>query len=168
MSKQRRRRLAKALMAGVALAGLNKMMAPGKDLSNTARESGKLKSIREAGKIKGMDGKVYKAKSDSMKFGKTLSGDPSFSIGVDKAANPRERAEIGKKYKEVAKKASEAYKKRSEAGMIGATTPKSKNQVDAMSKDFGLGMFDGAKKGKMIRARGGGMAMKGMKPTKLY
>ena len=164
MSKKSK--IKKALAGAASLYALNKFMAPGKDLSNTARESGKLKSIREAGKIKGMDGKVYKAKSDSMKFGKTLSGSPSFSIGVDKAANPRERAEIGKKYKEVAKKASEAYKKRSETGMIGATTPKSKNQLDAMSKDFGLSLLGGAKKGKMIKARGGGMAR--TKPTKMY
>lgn len=153
----RKSRIKKALAGAASLYALNKFMAPGKDLSNTARETGKIKS---------MAGKAYKAKSDSMKFGKTLSGGPSFSIGVDKAANPRERAEIGKKYKEVAKKASEAYKKRSEANMIGATTPKSKNQLDAMSKDFGLSLLGGAKKGKMIKARGGGMAR--TKPTKMY
>ena len=51
--------------------------------------------------------------------------------------------------------------------MLPSTMPKSKSQYEAMQKSSsGLGMFDGAKKGKMIKARGGGMAR--MKPTKMY
>ena len=49
--------------------------------------------------------------------------------------------------------------------------PKSESQFDAMqSKNSGLGIFDMNKGGsvKMIKARGGGMAIQGMKPTKLY
>ena len=41
--------------------------------------------------------------------------------------------------------------------------PKRKSQI---SSDFGLDLMGGAKTGKMVRARGGGMAR--MKPTKLY
>jgi len=47
--------------------------------------------------------------------------------------------------------------------MLSPTMPKRPNQI---SSDFGLGIMDGAKAGKMIKARGGGMAR--TKPTKLY
>ena len=53
--------------------------------------------------------------------------------------------------------------------MLSPTMPKSESQYDALTKkNSGLDMFGGAKKGKMIRARGGGLAKGGMRPTKLY
>ena len=62
-----------------------------------------------------------------------------------------------------------AVVKRKDAGMLSPTMPKSESQYNALTKEnSGLNFMDGAKKGKMIKARGGGMAIQGMKPTKLY
>ena len=93
----------------------------------------------------------------------------STKISIDKNANPREIKEISQKAKETKAKQFAIVKERKDKGMLSPLMPKSKSQYEAMQKsNSGLGMFDGAKKGKMIKARGGGMAMKGMKPTKLY
>ena len=88
---------------------------------------------------------------------------------VDKDALPREIEEKASKIKATQKKINKAVVKRKEAGMLSPTMPKSESQYDALTKkNSGLDMFGGAKKGKMIRARGGGLAKGGMRPTKLY
>jgi hypothetical protein len=88
-------------------------------------------------------------------------------ITVDKDATPREIKEKADKVKAKSKEQLKVVKKRKDEGKLSPSMPKSESQFDAMqSKNSGLGMFDGAKRGKMITARGGGMAR--MKPTKLY
>jgi hypothetical protein len=88
---------------------------------------------------------------------------------VDKDALPREIEAKASKIKATQKKINKAVVKRKEAGMLSPTMPKSESQYDALTKkNSGLDMFGGAKKGKMIRARGGGLAKGGMRPTKLY
>ena len=88
---------------------------------------------------------------------------------VDKDALPREVEEKASKIKAVQKKINKAVVKRKDAGMLSPTMPKSESQYNALTKEnSGLNFMDGAKKGKMIKARGGGMAIQGMKPTKLY
>ena len=90
-------------------------------------------------------------------------------ITVDKDALPREIEEKASKAKAVQNKIKKAVVKRKEAGMLSPTMPKSESQYNALTKEnSGLNFMDGAKKGKMIKARGGGMAIQGMKPTKLY
>jgi hypothetical protein len=84
---------------------------------------------------------------------------------VDQDALPREVKEKAQKVAKTNEKIKKAVIKRRDEGDLSPTMPKRANQI---SSDFGLGAFDGAKKGKMIRARGGGMAIQGMKPTKLY
>jgi len=88
-------------------------------------------------------------------------------ITVDKDALPREIKEKADKVKAKKKEQLKVVKKRRDEGKLSPVMPKSESQFDAMQSP-GLGAFDGAKRGKMIRARGGGMAIQGMKPTKLY
>ena len=86
---------------------------------------------------------------------------------VDKDALPREVKEKASEVKVASDKMKKKVIKRRDEGKLSPLMPKTKSQSDAMMKEnSGLGMFDGAKAGKMIRARGGGMAR--MKPTKLY
>jgi len=86
---------------------------------------------------------------------------------VDTDALPREVKEKASEVKATSDKMKKKVLKRKKEGKLSPTMPKTKSQSDAMMKEnSGLGMFDGAKAGKMIRARGGGMAR--MKPTKLY
>ena len=103
-------------------------------------------------------------KKDTMNVGKTMVGSPVLAQ-VDYDANPRERADVADKARKVNTRIRKEVEKRRDDGELSPTMPKRKNQV---SSDFGLGIADGAKKGKMIRARGGGIAIQGMKPTKLY
>ena len=118
-----------------------------------------------------------KTPSQSKKIGKTRTvdlGDESKNlvgkttkITVDKDALPREIKEKADKVKAKKKEQLKVVKKRRDEGKLSPVMPKSESQFDAMQSP-GLGAFDGAKRGKMIRARGGGMAIQGMKPTKLY
>jgi len=99
-------------------------------------------------------------KKEVMTVGKTMVGSP-VKTSVDYDANPRERAEVMGKAKATNTKIRKAVEKRRDEGDLSPTMPKTKGQ----EFEFGFGL--GAKKGKMIQARGGGMAMR-MKPTKLY
>jgi len=93
---------------------------------------------------------------------KTMVGSP-VKTTVDRDALPREIREKTQKVAKTNEKIKKAVIKRRDEGMLSPTMPKRPNQI---SSDFGLGIMDGAKAGKMIKARGGGMAR--TKPTKLY
>ena len=96
----------------------------------------------------------------------TMVGTP-VKTTVDTDALPREVKEKASEVKVASDKMKKKVVKRKKEGKLSPLMPKTKSQSDAMMKEnSGLGMFDGAKAGKMIRARGGGMAR--MKPTKLY
>jgi hypothetical protein len=82
---------------------------------------------------------------------------------VDTDALPREVKEKASEVRATSDKMKKKVLKRKKEGKLSPTMPKNKSQV---TSDFGLDMFGGAKTGKMIKARGGGMAR--MKPTKLY
>ena len=156
-----KKKLKKAALAGIALYGASKMLGAQKTAAPIgAPASAKTpSSSKKIGKMRTVD------LGDSTKniVGKTTK------ISVEKDALPREIKQKADKVKKVQKKINKAVVKRKEAGKLSATMPKSESQYDAMTKkNSGLGMFDGAKKGKMIRARGGGLAKGGMRPTKLY
>ena len=159
MSKKLKSKLKRAALAGIALYGASKMMgaqktpigapASAKTPSSTKRDLNK-RVVDLGPETKNLVGKTTKTT-------------------VDKDALPREIKEKADKVKKVQTKINKAVVKRKEAGMLSPTMPKSESQYDALTKkNSGLGMFDGAKKGKMIRARGGGLAKGGMRPTKLY
>ena len=147
MSKTKRR-IRRAIMAGAALYGANKLMGamgPQTKMKN-------LSTKRELQIMKNAKPK-YQAKSDIMKLGKTISGSPQMAVGVDRNASPFERSQIAKKYEAGLKKSRQAVEKRIKAGDISPTMPKTKNQIEAMQNNFGFGLM--AKKGKMIKASQG-------------
>ena len=99
---------------------------------------------------------------------KTLVGTP-VKTTVDKDALPREVKEKVQKVAKTNETIKKAVIKRKEEGKLSPLMPKSESQYKAMTKqNSGLNFMDGAKKGKMIKARGGGLAKGGMRPTKLY
>jgi len=158
MSKKRK--LARALAGAAALYGASKLMGMGA-AKDRATVSDAQKSTQIGKRIKPKFVKDLKNPESSL-VGK------STKISIDKDALPREIKEKVSAAK--AKKAEQfkIVKKRKDKGMLSPLMPKSESQFDAMQSGIGLGAFDGAKRGKMIRARGGGMAIQGMKPTKLY
>ena len=83
-------------------------------------------------------------------------GTSSLRSEVKKAQKVAERNETIKK----------AVIKRRDKGMLSPVMPKTESQSKAFTNNYGFELQ--AKKGKMIKARGGGMAIQGMKPTKLY
>ena len=83
---------------------------------------------------------------------------------VDRAANPRERRDAIKSAASTNEKIKAKVIKRRDEGKLSPTMPKRRSQI---TDDFGLNLMGGAKAGKMVKARGGGMAMR-MKPTKMY
>ena len=159
MSKKLKSKLKRAALAGIALYGASKMLGAQKTPIG-APASAKTPSSTKINANK----RVVDLGPDTKNIvGKTTK------TTVDKDALPREIEEKASKIKATQKKINKAVVKRKEAGMLSPTMPKSESQYDALTKkNSGLGMFDGAKKGKMIRARGGGLAKGGMRPTKLY
>ena len=157
MSKLRRK-LKKAAMAGVALYAASKMMGAGAKTPTGATATAKTpSSSKKIGKVRVVD-----------TGGKTMVGTP-IKTTVDQDAMGKEIKEKTSQVRATNEKIKKQVLKRKEAGKLSATMPKSESQYKAMTKkNSGLGMFDGAKKGKMIRARGGGLAKGGMRPTKLY
>ena len=151
-----KKQLKKAALAGIALYGASKMLGAQKTPA-----TGEFEGPKQINKVKK---RVVDLGPDTKNIvGKTTK------TTVDKDALPREIEEKASKIKATQKKINKAVVKRKEAGMLSPTMPKSESQYDALTKkNSGLGMFDGAKKGKMIRARGGGLAKGGMRPTKLY
>ena len=131
-----------------------------------------------ASKLMGMGAKTptgappsAKTPSSSKKIGKTIVRDTGSKtmVGtpvkttVDRDALPREIKEKVQKVAKTNEKIKKAVIKRRDEGMLSPLMPKRANQI---SSGAGLGIMDGAKAGKMIKARGGGMAR--TKPTKLY
>jgi|TARA_R100000030_G_scaffold74881_1_gene58012 hypothetical protein len=160
MSKKRR--IAKAIMAGAALYGLTRPMMG----SSTSKAT-----VSDAQKMSQVPKKVVPKKVVDLKNPESSIVNQTTKISVDKNANPKETAELAKKAKEAKAKQYAIVKKRKDEGMLSPTMPKSESQYRAMMKEnSGLGMFDMNKGGsvKMIKARGGGMAIQGIKPTKLY
>ena len=160
MSKKLKSRLKRAALAGIAMYGASKMLGAQKTAAPIGAPAG---------------AKTPSSKIDANKRVVDLGSETKNIVGkttkttVDKDALPREVEEKASKIKAAQKKINKAVVKRKNEGMLSPTMPKSESQYNALTKEnSGLGMFDGAKKGKMIRARGGGMAIQGMKPTKLY
>tara|TARA_Y100000592_G_scaffold21553_1_gene33226 strand:+ start:107 stop:553 length:447 start_codon:yes stop_codon:yes gene_type:complete len=148
MSKKSRRRnkmIAAAILGATALGAMSKPSG----ISGDSR-----RDIRKA-----MVGS--RNKKDIMTVGKTMVGSP-VKTAVDYDANPRERRDILSKAKAAATKARKTVEKRRDAGDLSPTMPKRPGQ------EYGFGFGVMAKKGKMVKARGGGLAKGGMKPTKLY
>ena len=149
-----RKKLRKALMGAAALYGASKLMGMGAKTPTGAPPSAK-------------------TPSSSKKIGKTIvrdTGSTTMTGGkvkttVDRDALPREIKEKVQKVAKTNEKIKKAVIKRRDEGMLSPLMPKRANQI---SSGAGLGIMDGAKAGKMIKARGGGMAIQGMKPTKLY
>jgi len=155
MSK-RRRALAKALIAGTALYGLTRPSMMGG--TETVSDAQKKTQVRK-----------QKSPTRAIDTGATTMVGGKVKTTVDQDASPREIKEKAATVRAANEKMKKKVIKRKEEGKLSPLMPKSESQYKAMQKkNSGLGMFDGAKKGKMIRARGGGMAIQGMKPTKLY
>ena len=154
-----RKKLRKALMGAAALYGASKLMGMGATKTPTgAPPSAKTPSSSK--KI----GKTIVRDTGS----KTMVGSP-VKTTVDRDALPREIKEKVQKVAKTNEKIKKAVIKRRDEGKLSPLMPKSESQYRALTKpNSGLNFMDGAKKGKMIRARGGGMAKGGMKPTKLY
>ena len=150
-----KKKLKKAALAGIALYGASKMLGAQK----TAAPIGAPASAKTPSASKNIE------KTRVVDTGaKTMVGSP-VKTTVDKAALPREVKEKTSAVKAANEKIKKAVIKRRDEGKLSPTMPKRANQI---SSDFGLGIMDGAKKGKMIKARGGGLAKGGMRPTKLY
>jgi hypothetical protein len=150
----RKKKIRKALMLAGAAYGASKLMGMGANKSISGDDRRDIqKTITKRKPTRVID-----------TGSKTMVGTP-VKTTVDKNALP---IEIKEKSDKVAK-ANEIIKKkvikRRDDGMLSPLMPKRPNQI---SSGAGLGIMDGAKAGKMIKARGGGMAIKGMKPTKLY
>ena len=149
MSK--RKKLARALAGAAALYGASKLMGMGAAGKETVSDVQKSTQI---GKIK-RPTRVIDSGSKTMVGSKVKT-----TVDVD--ALPREVKEKAQKVAQRNEKIKKAVIKRRDEGMLSPTMPKRANQI---SSDFGLTPF-AAKAGKMIKARGGGMAR--TKPTKLY
>ena len=158
MSKKLKSKLKRAALAGIAMYGASKMLGAQKTAAPMGAPAGAKtpKASKKIGNVRTVD---LKNKADSIVGQST-------KINVDKDALPREIEEKASKIKATQKKINKAVVKRKEAGMLSPTMPKSESQGNAMTNNFGFGLQ--AKKGKMIRARGGGLAKGGMRPTKLY
>jgi hypothetical protein len=159
MSKKLRSKLKRAALAGIALYGASKMLGAQKTAAPTGAPPG-AKTPSSSKKI----GKVRVVDTGS----KTMVGTP-VKTTVDQDALPREVKEKTQKVAKQNEKIKKAVVKRKDEGMLSPTMPKSESQYNALTKEnSGLDMFGGSKKGKMVKARGGGLAKGGMRPTKLY
>ena len=142
-------KIGKALVGATMLAGLLGGVGGAGATSNvSSRDAQKTKSPR---KLRTTDSGA-----------RTMVGS-KIKMNVDRDASPREIREKADSIKETNKKIRDKVESRRDKGELSPTMPKRKSQI---SSDFGLDLMGGAKTGKMVRARGGGMAR--MKPTKLY
>jgi hypothetical protein len=161
MSKSKKR-IKKALLAGAALFGASKLGMLGKTAQGIAGDkmaSAKklMTSDRAYSPKKFMESQIGKAKSGITELKRSdlpskrnmksifVQDDGSIIKGTTKYADK-------KVYSDAMKKA----RGESESGF-----------KDFLNKAI-LGPKTQLKKGKMVKARGGGMAIQGMKPTKLY
>ena len=131
--------------------------------------AGALLANRQSPTMSGMDRRDTQKTIKNRKPKRVIDSGSKTMVGskvkttVDQDALPREVKEKAQKVAKTNEKIKKAVIKRRDEGMLSPTMPKRGNQI---SSDFGLGIMDGAKAGKMIKARGGGMAR--TKPTKLY
>jgi len=154
-----KKKLKKAALAGIALYGASKMLGAQK----TAAPIGAPASAKTPASAKNI------GKKRVFDTGARTNTDGVIKSTIDKDAMGFEVKQKADKIKASNEKIKKAVVKRKEAGKLSPTVPKTKSQADAFTKNnSGLDMFGGAKKGKMIRARGGGLAKGGMRPTKLY
>ena len=153
----RRKKLKQALMGAAALYGASKLMGMGAGASGKATVSDAQKTTQVP--------KIKKPTRAIDTGSKTMVGS-KVKTTVDVDALPREVKEKVQKVAERNEKIKKAVIKRKDEGMLSPVMPKTESQSKAFTNNFGFGLS--AKKGKMIRARGGGMAIQGMKPTKLY
>ena len=153
MSKKRK--LARALAGAAALYGASKLMGMG-----AVKDKATVSDVQKRTQVP----KIKRPTRVIDTGSKTMVGS-KVKTTVDVDALPREVKEKAQKVAKTNEKIKKAVIKRRDEGMLSPTMPKRANQI---SSDFGLGIMDGAKAGKMIKARGGGMAIQGMKPTKLY
>ena len=161
MSKKLKSRLKRAALAGIAMYGASKMLGAQKTAAPIGAPPGA--KTPSSTKINANKRVVDLGNETKNIVGKTTK------TTVDRDALPKEIEEKASKIKAAQKKINKAVVKRKDAGMLSPTMPKSESQYNALTKEnSGLNFMDGAKKGKMIKARGGGMAIQGMKPTKLY
>ena len=142
----RKRRMAAALLGAAALASMAKPQG-----------------------ISGMDRRDIQKTKSQKKFRVTDSGAETMvgskiKMKVDRDANPREIRDKADKIKKANTKIRKEVEKRRDEGMLSPVMPKTESQRKAFDSP-GLTPF-AAKAGKMIKARGGGMAR--TKPTKLY
>ena len=146
MSRKRKLAMAASILGAGALLGMRQrpMSVVGADPSMKTPSSSKNKK------------RVIDSGATTMTGGKVKTT-------VDTDALPREVEEKASEVKATSDKMKKKVKKRRDEGDLSPTMPKRKNQI---TSDFGMDMFGGAKTGKMVKARGGGMAR--MKPTKLY
>ena len=151
MSKKRK--LARALAGAAALYGASKLMGMGAGTSGKATVSDAQKTT-QVPKIK-RPTRVIDSGSKTM-----VGGNVKTTVDVD--ALPREVKETAATFAKTNEKIKKAVIKRRDEGMLSPLMPKRANQI---SSGEGLTPF-AAKAGKMIKARGGGMAR--TKPTKLY
>ena len=155
MSK--RKRLARVLAGAAALYGASKLMGMG------AGAGGK-ETVSDAQKTTQL-GKVKRPTRAIDTGSKTMVGG-KVKTTVDVDALPREVKEKAQKVAERNETIKKAVIKRRDKGMLSPVMPKTESQSKAFTNNYGFELQ--AKKGKMIKARGGGMAIQGMKPTKLY
>ena len=151
MSKKRK--LARALAGAAALYGASKLMGMG-----AVKDKATVSDVQKRTQVP----KIKRPTRVIDTGSKTMVGS-KVKTTVDVDALPREVKEKAQKVAKTNEKIKKAVIKRRDEGMLSPTMPKRANQI---SSDFGLGIMDGAKAGKMIKARGGGMAR--TKPTKLY
>lgn len=165
MSKKSRKRN-KLLLAGAALFGASKLgLLGGK--STASNVVGKTPEFRKSFVSPKIKTPVEKTKNLMPDVSKTKKSFPlKTSKKVPISSGPFKMFGV----KEMPSKESISKFKAAEEARIARVKSKSaslkKLQEKFSNKDFGLGAMDGAKKGKMIRARGGGMAK--TKPTKMY
>ncbi len=132
--------------------------------------AGALLANRQSPTMSGMDRRDTQKTIKNRKPKRVIDSGSKTMVGskvkttVDQDALPREVKEKAQKVAKTNEKIKKAVIKRRDEGMLSPTMPKRENQI---SSDFGLDPF-AAKTGKMVKARGGGMAIQGMKPTKLY
>ena len=148
-----RKKLRKALMGAAALYGASKLMGMGAGTTGKATVSDAQKTT-QVPKIK-RPTRVIDSGSKTMVGSKVKT-----TVDVD--ALPREVKEKAATVAKTNEKIKKAVIKRRDEGKLSPLMPKRANQI---SSDFGLDPFS-AKAGKMVKARGGGMAR--IKPTKLY
>ena len=158
MSKKLRSKLKRAALAGIALYSASKMMGAQKTAAPIGAPAGA--KTPSSSKINAKKRVIDLGDETKNLVGKTTK------TTVDKDALPREIDEKASKIKAAQKKINKAVIKRKKEGMLSPTMPKSESQYDALTTGSGFELQ--AKKGKMIRARGGGLAKGGMRPTKLY